>query len=133
MTLKHYITIITIFSIAGCTSGNSASPTLDDPMTSGREFIESSLKGDYTNARKHLLQDSLNLEYFNGLQNFNEKMSGKDKMGYKDANIIVDSINQVSDTISIIHYSNTYKNKPDKIKMLKVDNNWLVDFKYTFQ
>lgn len=133
MTLKPYIIIVTMFCIAGCSSGNSASPTLDDPMSSGREFIESSLKGDYANARKHLLQDSLNIEYFNGLQNFNEKMSGKDKMGYKDANIIIDSISQVSDTISIIHYSNTYRNKPDKIKMLKVKNNWLVDFKYTFQ
>lgn len=133
MILKHYITTAVIFFIAGCTSVNNTSPTLDDPMLSGREFIESSLKGDYANARKHLLQDSLNLEYFNGLQNFNEKMSGKDKLGYKDANIIIDSISQVSDTVSIIHYSNTYKNKPDKIKMLKVDNNWLVDFKYTFQ
>ncbi|MEO7801211.1 MAG: hypothetical protein ABIR81_04390 [Ginsengibacter sp.] len=133
MTLKHYITLATIIGIAGCTPGNRTSPTLDDPMSSGREFIESSLKGDYASARKHLLQDSLNIEYFNGLQNFNEKMNGKDKLGYKDANIIIDSISKLSDTISIIHYSNTFKNKPDKIKMLKVDNNWLVDFKYTFQ
>lgn len=132
MILKQSITVGIIFFMAGCTPNNTA-PTLDDPMSSGREFIESSLKGDYANARKHLLQDSLNLDYFNGLQNFNEKMSAQDKNGYKDANIIIDSIKQASDTVSIIHYSNTYKNKPDKIKMLKVGNDWLVDFKYTFQ
>ncbi len=102
-------------------------------MSSGREFIESSLKGDYVNARKYVLADSLNLEYFSGLQNFNEKMSSQDKEDYKSANIIIDSIKQLSDTVSVIHYSNTFKKQPAKIKMLKVGNDWLVDFKYTFQ
>ncbi len=132
MILRNSIACFLMMVINSCSS-NSPNPTLDDPMSSGREFIESSLKGDYVNARKHVLADSLNLEYFSGLQNFNEKMSSQDKEDYKSANIIIDSIKQLSDTVSVIHYSNTFKKQPAKIKMLKVGNDWLVDFKYTFQ
>jgi uncharacterized Fe-S radical SAM superfamily protein PflX len=59
-------------------------------------------------------------------------MSREDRRGYSEANIIIDSLIAKSDSVNIIYYSNTYKNKPSKIKMVKHDNEWLVDFKYTF-
>ena len=103
-----------------------------DPLESGRGFIESSLKGDYIEAQKYLLKDSINMQYFEGLENFNSKRSDDEKEGYKNANILIDSTQQLSDTVTIITYSNTYKNKPSKLKMVKKNNEWLVDFKYTF-
>jgi type IV secretory pathway component VirB8 len=72
------------------------------------------------------------MEYFNELVNFNNKLSTSDKDGYKSSNIIIDSIQNISDTIAIINYSNTFKNTPDKIKLVRVNKEWLVDFKYTF-
>ena len=117
--------------ITGCSdSGTSKS----DPLESGREFIESSLKGDYDEAKKYMLSDSLNLDYFNKLVEFYNRSSEEDKTGYKNANIIIngDGIEHVSDSVTIIHYSNSFKNKPSKIKMVKKSNEWLVDFKYTF-
>ena len=103
-----------------------------DPLESGRGFIESSLKGDYIEAQKYLLKDSINMQYFEGLENFNSKRSDDEKEGYKNANILIDSTQQLSDSVAIITYSNTYKNKPSKLKMVKKNNEWLVDFKYTF-
>ena len=46
--------------------------------------------------------------------------------------LLIDSTQQLSDSVTIITYSNTYKNKPSKLKMVKKNNEWLVDFKYTF-
>jgi hypothetical protein len=116
--------------IAACNNAPEADKS--DPLESGRGFIEASLKGDYINAKKYLLQDSTNMEYFEGLKDFNMKMSREDRRGYSEANIIIDSSIAKSDSVNIIYYSNTYKNKPSKIKMIKHDNEWLVDFKYTF-
>lgn len=103
-----------------------------DPLESGRGFIEASLKGDYITADKYLLPDSTNMEYFQTLKDFNNKMSKEERYSYSTANIIIDSTVMKSDSVEIIYYSNTFKKKPSKIKMVKKDKDWLVDFKYTF-
>lgn len=111
---------------------NSPEIRKTDPLESGRGFIEASLQGDYNLAQKYLLQDSTNLEYFNGLKDFNSKRSKEEKEGYKTANILVDSATKLSDSVTIISYSNTYKMKPAKLKMVRRNGEWLVDFKYSF-
>lgn len=119
-----------IFIAAACK--HSAEVSKRDPLESGRGFIESSLKGDYDEAQKYLLQDSVNMQYFEGMKDFNSKRSKDEKEGYKNANILIDSTQQLSDSVTIITYSNTYKNKSSRLKMVKKNNEWLVDFKYTF-
>ncbi len=119
-----------MISFTAC--NNSPEVKKTDPLESGRGFIEASLKGDYNEAKKYLLQDSTNIEYFNGLKDFNSKRSKEEKEGYSDANILIDSTEKISDSITIISYSNTYKKKPSKLKMVRKNNEWLVDFKYTF-
>jgi hypothetical protein len=63
---------------------------------------------------------------------FDKKKPATEKEGYKNANIIINSTENVSDSVTIINYSNTYKKEPSKIKLVKKNNEWLVDFKYTF-
>lgn len=103
-----------------------------DPLEAGREFINASLIGDYDYAKKYLLADSTNQMYFDRFVEFDNNKSAADKEGFKNANIIIDSTQNVYDSVTIINYSNTYKKKPSKIKLLKKNNEWLVDFKYTF-
>lgn len=103
-----------------------------DPLEAGREFIDASLTGDYDYAKKYLLADSTNLMYFERFVEFDKKKPATEKEGYKNANIIINSTENVSDSVTIINYSNTYKKEPSKIKLVKKNNEWLVDFKYTF-
>ena len=102
------------------------------PLETGRQFIEASLKGNYNEAQKYVLPDSVNIEYFNSMVKFNDRLSQQEKEGYKDANIIINSAENISDSVMIINYSNTFKNAPNKIKLVKINNEWMVDFKYTF-
>ncbi len=122
--------IMPLFFVS-CTQSENAIKRAD-PIEAGREFIDASLKGNYEYAKKYLLADSINMEYFNELVNFNNKLSPHDKDAYKSANIIIDSIQNISDTLTIINYSNTFKNTPEKIKLVRVNKEWMVDFKYTF-
>ncbi len=103
-----------------------------DPLEAGREFIDASLRGDYDYARQYLLIDSTNVMYFDRFVDFDNKKPSAEKKEYKNANIIIDSTQNISDSVSIINYSNTYKKTPAKIKLVKKNNEWLVDFKYTF-
>ncbi len=125
--------ILGVFTIITCACNNSENVDRSDPLTSGRGFIEASLKGNYVKAKKYLLPDSTNEQYFEGLKHFNSNMNVEDRRGYSDANIIIDSTVEKSDSVNIIYYTNSYKNKADKIKLVKKNNEWLVDFKYTFR
>ena len=118
------------FFVISC--NNDENVDKSDPLVSGRGFIEASLKGDYKKAEKYLLKDSTNLEYFQGLQDFNNKLDAETRRGYSDANIIIDSLIAKSDSVDILYYTNSFKNKPSKIKLVKQKKDWLVDFKYTF-
>lgn len=121
--------VITFFAIS-CNNGENVDKS--DPLASGRGFIEASLKGDYKKAEQYLLKDSTNMEYFQGLQNFNNKLDAETHRGYSEANIIIDSSVAKSDSVDIIYYTNSFKNEPSKIKLVKQNKDWLVDFKYTF-
>ena len=104
----------------------------DEPLDAGREFINASLKGNYDQAKKYLLPDSLNMEYFNVHESFNKNLPPQEKDGLKNANIIIDSIQNMSDSVTIINYSNTFKKIPEKIKLVRIKKEWFVDFKFTF-
>ena len=130
--MKRPLLILSIVTLFATACSNNENVDRSDPLISGRGFIESSLKGDYKIAEKYLLKDSTNMEYFQGLKDFNSKLDAETRRGYSDANIIIDSSIAKSDSVDIIYYSNSFKNKPSKIKLVKQNNDWLVDFKYTF-
>ena len=125
-----FVAFISLFFIA-C---NQSAKTIknSDPLDAGREFIDASLRGDYEYAKKYLLTDSTNQMYFERFVDFDEKKPTVDKEGYKNANIIINSTENISDSVTIINYSNTYKKEPAKLKLIKKSNAWWVDFKYTF-
>ena len=124
------IAFISLFFIACNQSAKTVKNS--DPLDAGREFINASLTGDYDYAKKYLLSDSTNQMYFERFVEFDEKKPAADKDGYKNANIIINSTENISDSVTIINYSNTYKKEPAKLKLIKKSNSWWVDFKYTF-
>lgn len=130
--MKRAFIILSAIILFSTACNNDVKVDRSDPLSSGRGFIEASLKGDYIMAEKYLLKDSTNMQYFQGLKDFNKKLDAETRRGYSEANIIIDSSIAKSDSVDIIYYTNSYKNKPSKIKLVKKDNDWLVDFKYTF-
>lgn len=130
MISRSTVALLTCLFFIACSGDNKARPA--DPIGVGREFIEASLKGDYDEAGKYLLQDSLNVSYLEQMKNFYSRMPENQKAGYKQANIIVNPIENVSDSIAIMNYSNTFKKEPAKIKLVRINKEWWVDFKYSF-
>lgn len=126
--------VLTAFMFLFFTACNQPVKTVknSDPLEAGREFINASLTGDFEYAKKYLLADSTNLMYFDRFVDFDNKKPATDKEGYKNSNIIINSTEKISDSVTVINYSNTYKKEPSKIKLIKKNNKWLVDFKYTF-
>lgn len=103
-----------------------------DALSAGRGFVEASLKGDYVKAERYMLKDSTNEQYLDGLREFSAKLTPLEREHYRDADIIIDSTRSLSDSVDIIYYKNSYKKEPTPLKLVKKDDQWWVDFKYTF-
>lgn len=128
MIKKTWIFFAILF-LASCSS-----ETIDrsDALSSGRGFIEASLKGDYVKAEKYILKDSTNEQYLDGLRDFNKNLTPLERENFRDADIIIDSTHALSDSVDVIYYKNTYKKQPTELRLVKKEDQWWVDFKYTF-
>lgn len=102
-------------------------------MDAARNFIRSALDGDYVKAKQYIVPDSLNTQLLNTFgDNYRNHMSRDDKRGYKESSIRIPDTRTINDSTSVIMYSNSYKNKLDSLKVIRIGGKWLVDFKYSF-
>lgn len=81
-----------------------------------------------------MVQDSLNLQFLETFErNYKDRMSPDDKRSYRESSINIHSVKELNDSVSIVNYSNSFKKQNDSLKVVKQNDQWLVDFKYSFQ
>jgi hypothetical protein len=104
----------------------------EDGLDAGREFIRAVLDGDYKKAELYVMPEEEDLRLFKRYEEYMRKRPGSELIELKQASIIINKVEMVSDTIQIINYSNSHTSKPVDIKVVKKDGEWWVDFSYTF-
>lgn len=105
----------------------------DNALDTGRMFIRASLDGDFKKAQELLVQDTLNLQFFESYKQFYSKLPETEKTAFKNASYEINSYKDLKDSATIINYSNSYMKKPIDIRVVKIKNTWAVDFKYTYE
>jgi type IV secretory pathway component VirB8 len=128
MITKLFFSIAITTALFACTN---KTPVTDTGVAT--TFIRGVLDNDFKTAQQYLLKDETNQQYFETFQR-QYQSSNKTELGkYKAADILINSIEQASDTTTIINFSNSYKkNIAQKLKLLRRDGRWLIDLKYTF-
>jgi hypothetical protein len=112
-----------------CNGGNNSNPVTDTDVATA--FIRAALDNDFKTAEKYVLPDEVNKQYLETYQRRSIAPAELDK--YKAADIIINEIKTISDTVHIVDYTNSYKkDERTKLKLSWVGGKWLVDFKYTF-
>lgn len=104
----------------------------EDPLDTGREFVRAVLNGDYKKATLYLNNDPEDQELFNRYVKYQKKQPTKEKLFLKSASIIINEVEHVNDSTSIINFSNSHTMTPMNLKIIKSDKSWKVDFSYTF-
>ena len=98
-----------------------------------RTFIKDVQQNNFKDAKDLLLKEQANVEYIDLLEKHYHTKTAAELDKYKAADIIVNEITPVNDTITIINYSNSYnKAEKNKLKLVRQNGQWLVDLKYTF-
>ncbi len=130
--IKHILFIIILSAtLLACNNEVKKEPVTDIEVATA--FVRDILDNKFNEAEQYLFKDETNDQYFDRFrQNYNAQDKGKLEK-YKDADIIVNEVSYVTDTVCIFNYSNSYaKDVKTKLKLVRINNKWQVDLKYTF-
>ena len=103
-----------------------------DPTEAGRDFINATLKADYTIADQYIQQDTLNTRLYDRYKQWYNHLPDSEKDDYSKASLVIYSVKRPTDSTAIINFSNTYKNRRNNVRMVRTGGEWWVDFAYTF-
>ena len=122
-----------LFLLASCGNEEKAPATSDSHVDAVRNFVRAALDGKFNEARMYMISDSVNNNYMDVAERSYANMTQENKDGYRASSIQFPSpMVTLNDSISIIIYSNSFKNNPDTLKVIKTGGKWLVDFKYLY-
>lgn len=131
MITKLIVAVALTATLFSCNFSATKTPVTDTDVAT--TFIRAVLDNDFITAEKYLLNDEANQQYFKSFQQ-QYKLNPKTELEkYKEADIIVNTLTPLGDSVTIINYSNSYKKEVKKnIKLVRSSGKWLIDFKYTF-
>lgn len=126
--------LLTLSLLSACGNEEKAPATSDNHVDAVRNFVRAALDGKFAEARMYMISDSVNNNYMDVAERSYANMSQENKDGYRASSIQFPSpMIAVNDSTSIVIYSNSFKNNPDTLKVVKTGGKWLVDFKYLYQ
>ena len=131
MKMKLFIAVIALTILSSC-NDNRKNPNTDIDVA--RAFIKDILENNYKDAKTFVLNEDMNNQYFDLSKKEFESESKEELKLYKDADIIINEIKNLNDSVTIVNFSNSYKKSiKNEVKVVKVSGQWFVDLKHTFQ
>ena len=130
MKLTLLLSLICCIAISSCNT-EKKSPNTDIEVA--RVFIKDILESNFKDAETFVLKEETNRQFFELFKKEFESKSKSELESFKNADIIINEISPINDSVSIINYSNSFKkDKTNKLKMVRINGQWMVDLKYTF-
>ncbi len=131
MNRRIGLIISCVLLFAGCSSKKEL-PNTDIEVA--KAFVKYVLENNFNEASTLVTNDAANNSYLKQLENSQQsKWSKEEAEQYKNADVIIFEVSNVNDTISIINYANSFKvQEKSKVKVVKINGQWMVDLKYTF-
>ncbi len=124
-----FASLLLVIMVSSCFNDAEKRPTT--ATETGTAFIRATLDGNFKNAETLLLKDDQNIAMFESYKTFYKRLPVEKKEAYKKASYTINTLTDLNDSTSIINYSNSYMKQPMGIKVIKKDNVWSIDFKYT--
>jgi hypothetical protein len=130
MKFTLLLSLICCLAISSCNTEKKL-PNTDIEVARG--FIKNILESNFKDAETFVLKEETNRQFFDLFKKEFESKSKAELESFKNADIIINEISPINDSVSIINYSNSFKkDKTNKLKMVRINGQWMVDLKYTF-
>ncbi len=126
--IKPLFFLACIVFLVSC-SENTAYKKAEDAQDAGREFIRATLDGNYEKAKFYLLKNEDNLYMLDKWKQLYDKYSSDSVREFKNADIRPIKIESLNDSTTLYRYSNSFTKDTTALKIVRVNNEWLVDLK----
>jgi len=134
MKRSYFYFLILLSFFLSCKNKKESEKQSENNIDAARNFIRAALDGKFDLARTYLLQDSVNLNYMDVAERSYQRTTQETKDGYRSSSINIHEVTEpVKDSVTLVIYSNSYKNDHDTLKILNMQGKWLVDLKYLYQ
>jgi Domain of unknown function (DUF4878) len=121
-----------VLLLTGSCSGPEGFKKPEDALDAAREFVRAVLDGDYKRAELYVLPEEEDMRLFLRYKDYMKNQPEKERLGLKSSSILVNKVEALNDSVSIINYSNSFSKKPIDIMVVKKEGEWWIDFSYTF-
>ena len=129
MIKRLFLYACTIAVLISCNSGGTGFTKAEDAQDAAREFIRATLDGNHQKAEFYMLKDEDNLWMLDNWKKMYDKMPADSVRGYKESSIRPINIQAVNDSTTMYTFSNSLTKDTTTIKVVRINNEWLVDFK----
>jgi len=127
---KNFPSILCYLLLLTSCGGKKDIPNTDIEIASA--FIKNILENNFKDAGQLVLPGEANEQYFSLFKKFFEAKSSIELEQYKKADIVINEIIPLNDSVTVVDYSNSYKrNEKNKLKVVKANGQWLIDLKDT--
>lgn len=136
--MKKLFPLTALLFLFACNDSTKKEPEVvakpENALQAASQFIRAALDGDYTKARTFLINDSTNRQTIDRYEDYyKNNRTPEQKKAFKTASIRFLEPHRVSDSVTIVHYSNSYSNKPDSLKVINMNGQWFIDLNFLFQ
>ena len=111
---------------------NDKKTSSENDVDAARNFLDAALDGKWADVKGFLLQDSLNVQLLETAEAKYSKLSSAEKASYMDAHPILHDSRKVNDSVTVVKFSNSYTNRKDSLKVVRIQGQWVIDLKYSF-
>lgn len=132
MHLRKRLFFCLLIALQSCSTPTY--PPVENPLDAGRQFAEAIFKGNFERAGQLIMPDAENkILLRQRLEDVYHQRNSADRNQMAQASLQIQNVeNVVKDSIMLIRLINAYDGKPAILKVVKNNNSWLVDLKYTF-
>lgn len=131
--MKKYFAIFCFTLLIACNNKNENFQEPENALDAGREFIQLSLQGKFNSANQYMLQDAENKYWLDKWSKDFAQKSEQEKTSFAKSSINISEVaDVVADSVTVIVFSNSFKKSSQKVKVVRQNGKWRVDFKYTF-
>lgn len=129
---RLYLIILSFLFFLSCKNEDQESREPEGNLDAARNFIRAALDGKFDDARRFMIQDSLNLNFMDVVERSYKNLDQSTRDNYRTSTIRILQKKNINDSTSVVIYANSFKNDPDTLKILRMGQEWLVDFKYLY-
>ena len=129
--LPKYILLIGCIFCFSCNFNQSYKPATD-ALDAAREFVGACVVGDFEKANAYMVQNDTNKQLLMQVKKRFKLYTKEEKKQLAESSLQNITIEEVTTTETIIHFKNSFVNTSQKLKVVFINNNWLVDYQFTF-